>query len=1189
MAERDTAISSARRTWGIVFCLLSLAFLAGGYLYLRSEMEHLKRDIFQELADVGKLKAEEIAAWRRERLGDARNLAESPFFRKAIEEWRQNPKNFILEKDILQRLTLEKEAYRYADILLFGTDGNVLVSVEGRFDPADAATKQALEEALSVRAAVLSDLYRDRRGRICLDAVAPVFSASGSALGFLALRNDAQTFLFPVIQSWPTPSRSAETLLVRREGEDVLFLNDLRHRTDAALSLRFPLSQTTIPAVRAVLGQEGEFEGRDYRGVRVLADLRSVPESSWFLVAKMDASEILADARYRSGMIVLIMAVLVLLAAASTSLGYRLRQASVYHRLYLTEKEKVAIQEELRTTLYSIGDAVISTDIDGTVKLMNPIAERLTGWREHEARGKPLESVFHIISEESRAQAENPVRRVLGEGIVVGLANHTVLISRDGREIPIADAGAPIRDETGTISGVVLVFRDQTEERAAQKALREAREFAESIVGTIRESLVVLDADLRVVSANPFFYRLFRVKPEETEGQRLYELGNRQWDIPRLRELLEDILPKNTSFNDFEVEHAFPDIGTRTMLLNARRLYQDARKTQMILLAIEDITDRKRAEEALQESEEKYRIIVENSHAGILIVGEDYKFIYANNRLCEMLGREREEVIGHDFREFLDEESQRLVGDRYLRRQRGEPIPSRYEFNIVRKDGEKRRVEISSAIIKDSKGRVKTIAQILDVTDRKWMEEELRASEEKYRILHESAGEAIFAFGIDFKLMEINKTGCNYVGKTREELLGQDVFELGILHPDDLNRALENVQKILTQEKSIVVDKLRLKMKTGLFATFQVTSTPVIRNGEIVAITNVCRDITLEERLYEALEASERRCRFLFNAGNDAVFLYELTGDLKPGKFVEVNDLACQMTGYSREELLVLSPLDLVLAEEREQLYESQHLLSQEKHRVFERTIVTREGSKILTEISSHLFELNGVPTVLAIVRDITERKAAEDKLRESLREREVMLREIHHGVKNNMQIMSSLLRLQARRISDEKAKSAFIESQNQIRSMAMIHEKLYQAKDFSRVDFADYLKKMVTHLLAVYGLEEKRVQFKVEAQNVLLGVNRAIPCGLIFNELVSNALKHAFPEGKRGELIVRMFKDDDGKVHLIVKDSGPGLPETIDIHKPQSLGLQIVADLTKQLDGEMEVRRDRGSEFEITFFDTPA
>jgi len=185
------------------------------------------------------------------------------------------------------------------------------------------------------------------------------------------------------------------------------------------------------------------------------------------------------------------------------------------------------------------------------------------------------------------------------------LAHDIELQTAGGGLIWIEYSMHPIYDEDGRIKYLVPEGRDITERKRAEEAVEEAREYAESIAETVREPLVVLDADLRVISANRSFCQTFKVTAEETQGQFIYDVGNRQWDIPRLRELLEKILPKNTAFNDFEVEHDFATIGRRIMLLNARRIYREANKTQMILLAIEDTTERKRAEEALQKAHDE--------------------------------------------------------------------------------------------------------------------------------------------------------------------------------------------------------------------------------------------------------------------------------------------------------------------------------------------------------------------------------------------------------------------------------------------------------------------------------------------------------------------------------------------------------------------------------------------------------
>jgi len=210
-------------------------------------------------------------------------------------------------------------------------------------------------------------------------------------------------------------------------------------------------------------------------------------------------------------------------------------------------------------------------------------------------------------------------------------------------------------------------------------------------------------------------------------------------------------------------------------------------------------------------------------------------------------------------------------------------------------------------------------------------------------------------------------------------------------------------------------------------------------------------------------------------------------------------------------------------------------------------------------------------------------RKRAEDRLKASLKEKDVLLKEIHHRVKNNMQIISSLLRLQSREIEDEKAQQIFQISQNRIRSIALIHETLYQSEDLARIDFESYIRKLTTHLLSIYKPEGAELKLDLEVKKVYLDINKAIPCGLIINELVSNALKHAFPRERGGRIGVRM-SEKEGLFTLVVEDSGVGMPKDLDFRKTGSLGLQIVHDLVQQLEGTVRLDQDKGTSFTITW-----
>lgn len=224
---------------------------------------------------------------------------------------------------------------------------------------------------------------------------------------------------------------------------------------------------------------------------------------------------------------------------------------------------------------------------------------------------------------------------------------------------------------------------------------------------------------------------------------------------------------------------------------------------------------------------------------------------------------------------------------------------------------------------------------------------------------------------------------------------------------------------------------------------------------------------------------------------------------------------------------------------------------------------------------------------------DITERKGAEDQIKMALEEKETLLQEIHHRVKNNLQVISSLLSLQSRNVKDQYLIEEFKESQNRINTMAFIHENLYQSRDRARVDFAKYTKTLVQYLFNSYGADS-RIKLTIDIGDILFNVDKAISCGLIINELVSNSLKHAFPKGKEGEIKVSFHPvgDEDAKdenpdkYELVVSDTGVGFPGNLDFQNTESLGLQLVNALTKQLRADIEFHKKSGTEFRITFTD---
>lgn len=251
---------------------------------------------------------------------------------------------------------------------------------------------------------------------------------------------------------------------------------------------------------------------------------------------------------------------------------------------------------------------------------------------------------------------------------------------------------------------------------------------------------------------------------------------------------------------------------------------------------------------------------------------------------------------------------------------------------------------------------------------------------------------------------------------------------------------------------------------------------------------------------------------------------------------------------------------------------------------VFTPALYNNTGAYVWAVASPLLDDDGNMVGAIESIRDITEHKRAEEKLRESLREKEVLLQEIHHRVKNNMQVISSLLNLQSEYVKDKESLEMFKESRDRIFSMAFVHEKLYQSEDLTKIDFDVYIKSLTRHIILTYRIDPCAVRLNVNCSDVFLDINKAVPCGLIINELISNSLKHAFPEGREGEITIDFHPDGDNRFKLVVSDNGVGFAEDVDSSDTETLGLHLISILVAQLKGTMEIARDGGTVFKITF-----
>ncbi|HOD13594.1 MAG TPA: PAS domain S-box protein [Spirochaetota bacterium] len=471
--------------------------------------------------------------------------------------------------------------------------------------------------------------------------------------------------------------------------------------------------------------------------------------------------------------------------------------------------------------------------------------------------------------------------------------------------------------------------------------------------------------------------------------------------------------------------------------------------------------------------------------------------------------------------------------------------------------------------------------------ERRRVQDALQESEERYRSLLNNIPDIVYSINEKGEILSVNEESLKIFGYTKEEVTGRPFME--IIHPDDLHIPYDAFLSTIRDRREYTAGlQYRILDRMGKSHWVEVHSHARFDpGGAFIQEEGVLRDITDRRQAQEALAESEERYRSLFEDSRDAILILEPPS----WRFARINRTGLKMFGAGTVEITTLGPWDLLpelqpdgepsVAKIRKHidmaLKEGWHFSEWQFRRL--------DGSEFPGTILLSRVE-QGEPTILqATIRDITERKRAEELVKTSLKEKEVLLREIHHRVKNNFQVIMSLLNLQSRNMTDPELLKQFDDSSNRIRAMALVHEKLYQSSDLSEIDFSSYLKTITEDLAGTYSLIRKRPQIVIDAEEAALGIDQAIPCGLIVNELITNALKYAFTDDTAdNRLTIRLRKDETGIISIQVSDNGPGLPAGIDIDKTQTLGLQLVSLLTRQIRGTRRLDREGRTTWTIVF-----
>lgn len=587
------------RFWaGLLAIFLGLTAAIGitGYFYVRYQAAQQLEAARETLSSVADLKANEISNWYQDRETNARAIFTSRFIQEWVAQFLEAPPSASFEEDLVELISGHEEL-GYRRIVLFDAKGTVRLSWPSGLPVPEASNCPGFQDALAGKGMAVidlsrnEDLGRDGKGDISLGFRIPIKGRPGGEArmaGVLLLEIDPYTRLFPLIQTWPTDSRTAETLLVRREGSEVVYLNELRHRKNTALTLRFPMDANLgLPATRAVKGEVGIVEGKDYRGLPVLAALRGIPGTPWFMVSKIDLEEINAPVRRQLLTTTIVLLILILASAFGVALLGRRRDNEWLRQQLAVEQERQVLAERVLLLNKHASDIILMTDKAGRIMEANDRALAAYGYSPEEIRSLAMEDL------------REPGSGAAGEDGVLSEFTHR---RRDGTRFPVESNTHSM--EIGGATYRLSVIRDITERKRAEQELRSTRDYLEKLLDHANAPIIVWDPELRITRFNHAFERLTGEAADRVVGRHLGTLFPEDTRNNSLAEIARALGGEH--WESVEIPVLRNDGSVRIALWNSANLYDEDGKTLVATIAQgQDITDRKKAAHALEQANEE--------------------------------------------------------------------------------------------------------------------------------------------------------------------------------------------------------------------------------------------------------------------------------------------------------------------------------------------------------------------------------------------------------------------------------------------------------------------------------------------------------------------------------------------------------------------------------------------------------
>ncbi len=849
----------------LIFLVLSLGIAAGGVFYYRHYERQFRAGIEQQLSAIAELKVNELAQYSKERLWDAATFFKNAAFSGVVRRFFDHPEDAEAQEQLRTWLDKYRTGNQNDCIFLLDVQGVERMSIPADAAPVSAVFLRRAGEVLQSREIVFHDFHRNEQNhRIYLTLLVPILDGPdyGRPLGVLALRVDPETYLYPLLKRWPTPSQTAETLLVRRDGNEAVFLNELKFQTNTALTLRATLDQTNLPAVKAVLGQTGIVEGVDYRNMPVIADVRPVPNSPWFLVARIDDAEVYAPLRERLWMTILLAGLLVVCAGAGAGAVWRHQSINFYKEQYRLAGALQESKELLRAHTDNSPMAVIEWNADQIITRWTGAAEKIFGWKAKEAVGKSIVKLPKVY-EEDLLTVQNVIKQLTAEGTKHVLSSNRNC-TRNGQVIDCEWYSSVLRDAQGKAVSVLSQVLDVTERKRMDLALAESRNFLGKIINSVADPVFVKDRQHRWALLNEACCDFVGRRREELLGKSNYDFFPKSeadvfWE--------KDEAVFTTGVENINEEKFTDARGMVRSIITKKTLYTDDKGEKFLVGIISDITERKRAEAELRQERNLFRTVLDNLPSIIYSKDKNGRYVLSNSAHQNMLGTTQEKLLDKTAFDFHPPELARQYHEDEMQIMRsGKALPPREEQALNRKTGGYWWHITSRIPLKDDKGQVIGVVGIShDVTERKKMEEALRESQALYHSLVEQMPAGVFRKDREGRYVLVNDWFCQLrgmkakeiLGKTPEELITVETAAQGDKRPEItrlLSEGTKHHEQIMRTGERIEVEE-EYPAENGRKRYLRVVKSPVFGPDEkIIGTQGVQFDITERKQTEEALE-----------------------------------------------------------------------------------------------------------------------------------------------------------------------------------------------------------------------------------------------------------------------------------------------------------------------------------------------